>query len=841
MEAEDEYTYNQLNEIGISLFNKKKYAEALVYFERAINKNDSSEILYFNKASCEENLKHYSEAIKDYEKGLEINPKTSDALYDLFKLYKIKGDFNEAIDTIKKLIKLEPLNNTFNQALTLIQDLKKLENKVEELTENKEFEEAEETCAYLLKESPQAPFIQINYIEILLEGEKYSEIVSFIEDKVCQENVKSYRFFNCNYARSLHYCWQKDETKYKLLQLIDDSEFRSYFFGGGEELLKEIENELGISEEIEKYIDAQKFKQVINRVDSTMINNSRNKSFIVEILLSRAKSYLCLNKKLEALNDCNECIKINPVYPFSYLTRGIVFEKMRKFYDARKDEEKAKYLGLTINEVNDCKKFYEKFCCKETEINNTENINYATINEVNDKKCFEKFGDKETEVNNTESMNNVSNDKNYDLLKRYLGDPFDCINESLEEIEDSEENKNENSEENKQVDPKLKKFFEILPCVLKSNANNNIESFNSCLKEISKNKIKIKKENKFSCRESESNSSKSIIEDNDISLGLSMLNKGVNLRFQFNQNKEYKEKYSSIIIKRIIYSVSINEEDIAFKPFFIKKLKVISKLDCSDEEKAGRLDELFKENGLYIPLKFYIGGLFSINTTNMDKAEKNDFLAQINADLKIKLVDMKKRYNKHFGFKTESNYRQKDHRIIGGEINNDYSKWIESINLENSDVIEYTEFRNIYNFLDQELEIKLNKPIELLKQKYKKRLNYLKTTKELLEKKSSSNYYYCNGDSNLKIGICDKNNLEIELKTGGIYEEHSLFRKKTTVFSKEYQEIIVGLEIISRKHNNGEFSFKNPLLENELRIEFISDKSHSLNYDINIYLMKCPE
>ena len=445
MEEEDEYTYNQLNEIGISLFEKKKYAEALVYFERAINKNDSSEILYFNKASCEENLKHYSEAIKDYEKGLEINPEKSDALYDLFKLYKIKGNFDEAIDTVKKLIKLEPLNNTYNQALSLIQDLKKLENKVEELTENKEFEEAEETCAYLLKESPQAPFIQINYIEILFEEENYSQIVSFIEDKVCQENVKSYRFFNCNYARSLHYSWEKDETKYKLLPLIDDSEFRRYFLGGGEELLKEIENELRISEEIEKYIDDQKFKQVINRVDSTMIKNSRNKRFIVEILLSRAKSYLCLNKILEALNDCNECIKINPVYPFSYLTRGIVFEKLRKFNDARKDEEKAKELGLTINEINDCKKFYEKFGSKETEINNKENINNITINEANDsKKPHEKFDSTETEINNTESINNISNDKNYDIYKRYLDSPS---KDSLEENENSEEN--EKSEENK--------------------------------------------------------------------------------------------------------------------------------------------------------------------------------------------------------------------------------------------------------------------------------------------------------------------------------------------------------------------------------------------------------
>ena len=381
-----------------------------------------------------------------------------------------------------------------------------------------------------------------------------------------------------------------------------------------------------------------------------------------------------------------------------------------------------------------------------------------------------------------------------------------------------------------------------MPCILKSNAKNNIESFNSCLKEIPKNKIKIKKENKFSCRESENNYSKSIIEDDDISLGLSMLKKGVNLKFQFNQNKEYKEKHSSIIIKRILYSVSINEEDVALKPFFIKKLKIISELDCLDDEKADRLDELFKETGLYIPLKLYVGGLFYINTTNMNIAERKDFLAKINADLKIKAVDLKKEYNKHFGSKSESMHCEKSQGIIGGEINNDYNDWIKSINLENSDVIEYTEFRYIYNFLDQKLAIKLNKPIELFKQKYKKRLNYLKTTKEMIEKKKSySNYYYCNGDDNFKIGICDKNNPEIECKSEYLYEDYSFFRKNKRVFNEVYQDIIVGLEIKSVKYNNGEYSLKNPLLENDLRIEFTSNTNHSLNYDIYVYLMKCPE
>ena len=57
---------------------------------------------------------------------------------------------------------------------------------------------------------------------------------------------------------------------------------------------------------------------------------------------------------------------------------------------------------------------------------------------------------------------------------------------------------------------------------------------------------------------------------------------------------------------------------------------------------------------------------------------------------------------------------------IGGEIKGDYKEWIETVNLENSNCIEYGDFRPIYNFLNEKLQIKLNQSIQLLKKNIKK-------------------------------------------------------------------------------------------------------------------------
>ena len=61
-----------------------------------------------------------------------------------------------------------------------------------------------------------------------------------------------------------------------------------------------------------------------------------------------------------------------------------------------------------------------------------------------------------------------------------------------------------------------------------------------------------------------------------------------------------------------------------------------------------------------------------------------------------------------------------------GEIYQDLEKWITSVNLDNSDYNEYTEFREIFDFLNADLKKKLAQPIELIKEKNKKIINYVK-------------------------------------------------------------------------------------------------------------------
>ena len=120
-------------------------------------------------------------------------------------------------------------------------------------------------------------------------------------------------------------------------------------------------------------------------------------------------------------------------------------------------------------------------------------------------------------------------------------------------------------------------------------------------------------------------------------------------------------------------------------------------------------------------------------------------------------------------------------------------------------------------------------------------LQYMKIIEEL--KKTKGYYYYDDKTDNFMIGKCDKNIPDIKLDERNFWEEKRILSlgvvKKS--FSKIYQDIIVGLGIKSLKDYNGKYSFKNPLLGTELNINFTSSRFHSMDYDINVYLMKSPE
>ena len=403
-------------------------------------------------------------------------------------------------------------------------------------------------------------------------------------------------------------------------------------------------------------------------------------------------------------------------------------------------------------------------------------------------------------------------------------------------------------EHQQDIPPELKKFQSIFPCLLKANSKGEIESFNSCLNEIPIGHIKFIEENKYSANECETNLS--IIDDNDYSIGISVLlnDSKFNLLSGDPEKMNYTISSKSIIIKKKLYSISIREEDIVINDNYKHKLENIANdKTLYDHQKAEKLDGLLKDSGFLVPLKAYVGGLYSFNSENLSEDVKKEFLSNIELDLNFSKKNLNGK-NSNDGkkiFTQTKTFSQINRFKIGGNTNTSFEEWVETIDLKNSNIIEYTELRGIDSFIDDDLKKKLEKPISLVWAKYKRRYNYFKVIKELQKYtyKGKNYRYFKNRTDSLKLGICDKNIPDIYVDNKESFFVDSSFLSIVTknVFYSS-KDIIVGIEIINKckKAEYGHFTGRSPILSKEVNFAFESARGEELKFDINIYLMKFP-
>ena len=338
-------SWEALKEKGNALFKEKRYADAIKFYEKALDINSSIEVLYSNKGTCKKCLKEYKDAINDYKKALELNPKNTKNMNRLASVYIIVGQIGEAKLLQEKALNLEPNNSTYREQMATIEKILEDETKLNDKINEKKFEDAEEVCKRMIEKVSDFSDLKLKYIKILIENVKLTEALQYINKEV-NYNDKKNDEFDYQTALCLYYDGQYEKAK-KQINIMKSKGNKI----DTNDLLNKVNTIESVKNKANEIFKQKKYEEAIEEYTKILDFDPNNKKFNSLILANRALCYQKLNKNVEALRDSNQSIKLNPFYARGYVKRGNVYMELKMFDDARADFQKAKDLDPNVTGV----------------------------------------------------------------------------------------------------------------------------------------------------------------------------------------------------------------------------------------------------------------------------------------------------------------------------------------------------------------------------------------------------------------------------------------------------------------------------------------------------------
>ena len=327
---------------GRMLYSLKRYPEALIAYEKAINQGDITDFVpYVGRGDVLRELKRYPEALASYERAVNLKPTHPWVYEERGDLYEKKGEKELALKDYNQAIKLNPQEASGYRSRGFLYS-----KKGEKELALKDYNQA-------IKLDSQFPFLYgLRGIIYLEKGEKELAFKDFNQEiKLNRQNESGYT------GRGLFYL-QYGEKELALQDYNQAIKFNSQsvesYLGRGRVYNAKGEKELALKD-FNKAIelDPQNENGYSSRGLFYFQNGKKDLALkdwnkVIELAPHYAEGYIYRGgfyfdkgEKDLALNDFNEAIKLDPQSPIAYASRGNVYKSKGEKELALKDYNQA--------------------------------------------------------------------------------------------------------------------------------------------------------------------------------------------------------------------------------------------------------------------------------------------------------------------------------------------------------------------------------------------------------------------------------------------------------------------------------------------------------------------
>lgn len=290
------------------------YLGLLVDCTDALKRNENDEIIYINRGYAYSKLNKIDEALRDYDKALELQPDLSYALLNRSDLrYNKLNDVAGAIADCETLIEYQPLNfYAYSQMINIYVDLNDLDSAFR-VTQK----------AKLMSLHPSYYHILRAYVLAIRDGYEHAK-----EDLKLAPQTGEDLFVSLIRGRILNIGQEYQNEVYAYSKALQSTPY-----------------------DIRLYLARASAYQRLGEHDKSMQDYDRalqlNPHYTL-IYNNRAYHLAYLGQVAKALEDVNRFIQHDPYYKYGYGTRGAIYFVMENYPAALADFEKA--LALKNND-----------------------------------------------------------------------------------------------------------------------------------------------------------------------------------------------------------------------------------------------------------------------------------------------------------------------------------------------------------------------------------------------------------------------------------------------------------------------------------------------------------
>ena len=393
----------------------------------------------------------------------------------------------------------------------------------------------------------------------------------------------------------------------------------------------------------------------------------------------------------------------------------------------------------------------------------------------------------------------------------------------------------------------IKKFFSknrVLPCFLKADGKGDFSPYTGGFEAIPIEKLHFLEEKRFNNEEfnSEFSFENASALNIDSFLDVSLFHSDAVFEGAMKKMLKSFSKQKYFVGKYILYSISINPDDVHFTNYITQEISQLAEDNNKNpDDKAKELDSIIKTYGFYIPLKIYIGGMFSVKKSDSSTNRKGILSLFFGGKQKTPAAEVENKVNA-----TNTNYlneifKSSSINIKGGDTSaHSYDEWEKTINISNSFIIGYENLKNFHELIKYDIRNKLSSPLKIIGEKYDERKQFFQTIENLKDNKEFAE----KGNTSIKIGICDEKKIpKIICKRFDAQGDGKFLSRRYDKINESFSDIIVGYYINScwADGTNGTWNIKeNPLLKKKIDVSFTSQLFRGQRFELFVYLMKFP-